>query len=703
MVFVNSHVEEKVMKRHMKPLALCALVLCVLAPASASARQATRPLTVEELLKLRRVSDPQLSPDGQLVAYTVSVPDVEANRNRTQIYVVPTTGGTPRQLTSGDASATTPRWSPDGRRLAFVTGGQIWTMRPDGSERKQVTTISTGAADPVWSPDGRLIAFVSDIYPECRDDECNRRRSEQVANSKVKAHVAERLLYRHWTTWKDGTRTHIFVVASDGGVAHDLTPGDFDAPPFSLGGPPDYAFSPDSKELAFVRNTDRFEATSTNSDLWIVPVTGGDPVRLTGDNKGADASPQYTPDGRFIIYRSQATPMFESARWRLMAYDRQARSSREVLKNFDAYVEGFRFTPDGRGVYFVSGQRGRQPIYVASLADGTVRKLIDGFNDDVQPSADGRLLIFTRSTAARPTEIYTARLDGIVPAGQGGDPAVQLTHENDEMMRQYGLRDAEEMTWQGAEGAQVQGWLFRPPGFDASRKYPLLVLIHGGPQSVWNDSWGYRWNPQVFASAGYVVFQPNPRGSIGFGQRFIDEISGDWAGKVYTDLMNGVEKAAALPYVDANRVGAAGASYGGYMVNWLLGHNDHPRVRFKTFVSHAGVYNLTSMYGVTEELWFTEWEFRGTPWDAPELYEKWSPHRFVKNFSTPTLVTHGEIDYRVPIGEGLQLFTALQKRDVPSKLIVFPDEGHWILKPQNSRFWYGEVIAWLDKYLKPAA
>jgi dipeptidyl aminopeptidase/acylaminoacyl peptidase len=374
-----------------------------------------------------------------------------------------------------------------------------------------------------------------------------------------------------------------------------------------------------------------------------------------------------------------------------------------VLTGFDSSVEGFRFAPDGRGVYFVAAERGRHPIFVAQLAGGTARKLIEGFNDDVQASSDGRLLVFTRSSAARPTEIYTARLDGIVPVGRGGDPAVQLTRENDEQMRQYGLREAEELTWTGAAGARVSGWLFRPPDFDSSKKYPLLVLIHGGPQSAWNDSWGYRWNPQVFASAGYVVFQPNPRGSVGFGQRFTDEISGDWAGRVYTDLMNGVVKAAALPYVDRDRVGAAGASYGGYMVNWLLGHNTHPQVRFKTFVSHAGLYNTISFYGATEELWFPEWEFKGTPWDNPALYAKWSPHLFAKSFRTPTLVTHGELDYRVPVGEGLQLFTALQRQNVPSKLVVFPDEGHWILKPQNSRFWYGEVIGWLDKYLKPAA
>jgi len=688
------------MRRYVRTLFVCALVAC--ACVAAAAQQAPRPFTVDEMLKIRRVGDPQLSPDGKLVAFTVGVPDVEANRTRTHVYVVSAAGGEPRALTSGDANATTPRWSRDGRRLAFVTGGQIWTMDAAGGDRRQVTNISTGAAGPVWSPDGRLIAFASNIYADCADDACNKRRGEEAAANKVRAKVATGLLYRHWTSWKDGKRTHVFVVPAEGGTARDLTPGDFDAPPFSLGGPAGYAFSPDSKELAFVRNTDKVEATSTNSDLFVVAVAGGEPRRLTGDNRGADSSPVYSPDGRFLAYRSQATPTFESDRWRLMLYDRQANTTRELLPKFDAHVESITFTPDGKTIYLTAGERGRHPVFVASVADGSARKIVEGFNDDVQVSEDGRVLVFTRSTAARPTEIYAARLDGVAPAGQGGDAAVQLTHFNDALMSGFGLRPAEELTWEGAGGAPVQGFLFKPPQFDASRKYPLLVLVHGGPQGAWYDNWGYRWNPQIYAARGYVVLMPNPRGSTGFGQQFTNEISGDWAGKVYPDLLNGVAQVAALPFVDRERVGAAGASYGGYMVNWLLGHNDHPAVKFKAFVSHAGVFNTVSMYGVTEELWFAEWEFKGTPWDNPELYEKWSPHRFVRNFKTPTLVTHGEIDYRVPVDQGLQLFTSLQKLDVPSKLVVFPDEGHWILKPQNSRFWYANVLEWLDQYLKPA-
>ncbi|MDT5157596.1 MAG: hypothetical protein QOH51_1953 [Acidobacteriota bacterium] len=691
------------MKRLVTRAVALALVLCAFA-ATERAQTPQAQFTVQEMLKIQRVADPQLSPDGHWVAYQVTVPDVAANRSRTQIFVVAVEGGEPKQLTTGASSSSAPRWSPDGRRIAFTSGGQVWTMDSTGGERKQVTAISTGAADPVWSPDGKWIAFASDAYPDCLDDACNKQRDEEAEKNPVKAHTATSLLYRHWTDWKGGKRTHVFVVSTEGSAttaARDLTPGNFDAPPFSLGGPADYAFSPDSKELAFARNTDQIEAASTNSDIFVVSVASGEPRRITGDNKGADSSPLYSPDGRFIAYRSQSTPGFESDRWRLMLYDRQKNTTRELLPKYDAYVEGFTFAPDSRSIYFVSGERGEQPVFNVSVSDGSMRKLIGGFNDDVKISSDSRFLIFTRSTAAGPTEIYMARLDGVVPVDRASGQAIQLTHTNDSLMGRFGLRPAEELTWEGAGGTKIAGWLVKPPDFDASKKYPLIVLIHGGPQGAWNDSWGYRWNPQIYAAHGYVAFLPNPRGSTGYGQQLTNEISGDWGGKAYTDIMNGVAQVAALPYVDKSNVAAAGASYGGYMVDWILGHNDDPRVHFKTLVAHAGVFNLTSMYGATEELWFPEWEFKGTPWEKPELYEKWSPHRFAAKFNTPTLVTHGEMDFRVPVDQGLQLFTYLQRQGIESKLVVFPDEGHWILKPANSQFWYTTVLDWLDAHLKP--
>jgi dipeptidyl aminopeptidase/acylaminoacyl peptidase len=379
-----------------------------------------------------------------------------------------------------------------------------------------------------------------------------------------------------------------------------------------------------------------------------------------------------------------------------MLYDRKTGQSHSITEQLDNSAKGFVFSPDGQKIYLSIGERGRQPIYEIPVSGGPAKKLIaDGYNDDVQVSADGKTLVFTRQSLTRPVEIYRA-----AASGSGVTP---LTKTNDAFLAEFNLKPAEEVTWEGAGGAKVQGWIVKPANFVANRKWPLIVLIHGGPQGVWSDSWSYRWNPQLFAAAGYVVFTPNPRGSTGFGQKFTDEISGDWAGKVYTDLMNGVAYVASLPYVDRERVGAAGGSYGGYMVNWLLGHNDDSRVKFKAFVSHAGLFNLMSMYGATEELWFAEWEFKGTPWTNPDLYTKLSPHMFVKNFKTPTLVIHGELDYRVPVTEGLQLFTALQRQGVESKLLYYPDEGHWVLKPQNSELWYNTVLEWFDSYLKAKA
>jgi len=657
-----------------------------------------RRLTIDELLKVRRVGDPQISPKGDLVAFTITDVDQAANKSTTQIYLVPLGGGETRQLTNDEHSSASPRWSPDGEKLAFVSArdgdDEIWTIDVSSGALKKITTISTGAGDPVWSPDGKWLAFVSDIYPECHDDACNKRRAEEVAQNKVKAHVADRLLYRHWKSWKNGMRSHVFVVASGGGEARDLTPGDYDAPPFSLGGPTDYAFSPDSSELAFVSNHDKVEATSTNADVWLIPVKGGTPKNITAANHGYDGSPQYSPDGKYLAYRSQVTAGYESDRFRLMLYDRKTGRAQSISETLDSSIDEFTFTPDSKNIYLTAEERGRAPIYTVAVTGGPIKKVVTegGANGDVHLTKDGNTLVFSRSSMTRPAEIYRANADG--------SATTALTTTNDSFISSFNLKPAEEVTWTGGLGAKVAGWIVRPPNFNPGRKYPLVVLIHGGPQGAWNDNWGYRWNPQIYANNGYVVFMPNPRGSTGYGQKFVAEISGDWGGKVFTDISNGVAMAANLPYVDKTRIGAAGASYGGYMINWIEGHNNDPRFRYKVLVSHDGVYNLEAMYGVTEELWFPEWEFKGTPWANPAMYERWSPHKFVQNFKTPVLIITNTLDYRVPEGEGLQFFTAVQRMGVESKLVDFPDEGHWVTKPANSAFWHKTVLDWLDKHLK---
>ncbi len=671
-------------------------VISLLACASFAFAQERR-FTIDDLLKVRRVSDPQLSPKSDQVAFTITGVDKIANKSTTQIYVVPLGGGEMRQLTNDEHSSSSPRWSPDGEKLAFISArdgeSQIWTIDVSSGALKKITSISTGAGDPIWSPDGKWLAFASDVYPECKDEACNQRRAEEVAQNKVKAHVAERLLYRHWKSWKEGIRSHVFVVSSAGGEARDLTPGDYDAPPFSLGGPTDYAFSPDSKELAYVSNHDKVEAISTNADVWLVPVRGGAARNITDANHGYDGSPKFSADGRFIAYRSQVTPGYESDRFRLMLFDRKTGRAHSITDMLDSNVDEFTFTADSQWVYVGAEARGRGAVYSLSVNGGPLKKVLgEGANGDINVTPDGKTLVFSHNSMTRPNEIFTASADG--------SGVMPLTMANEALISAFDLKPAEEVTWTGAMGAKVAGWIVKPANFNPRKKYPLAVLIHGGPQGAWLDNWGYRWNPQIFANSGYVVFLPNPRGSTGYGQQFVAEISGDWGGKVFIDIKNGVAQTAVLPYVDKNRIGGAGASYGGYMIDWIEGHNNDPRFQFKVLVSHDGVYNLTSMYGATEELWFTDWEFKGTPWTNKPMYERWSPHNFVANFKTPILIITNGLDYRVPEGEGLQMFTAVQRMGVESKLVDFPDEGHWVQKPANSAFWYHTVIGWLDKHLK---
>ncbi|HEY6802887.1 MAG TPA: S9 family peptidase [Pyrinomonadaceae bacterium] len=676
----------------MKRFSVLSALLLLFVSTVVSAQQRT--YTIEDLLKVRRVADPQISPDGTRVAFTIGDVNYDANKVVNQIYVVSINGGNLKQLTNGQTSSSSPRWSPDGKRIAFVTGQQLWTMESDGDNKDQVTKISTGAAAPVWSPDGRWIAFSSEVYPDCTNDDCNKKKDEAAEASKVKAHITTRLLFRHWDEWRDVKRTHVFVVSSKGGTARELTPGDYDSPPYAASSGVDFAFSPDSQEIAFLRNPDKVEATSTNSDIYVMSLSGGQPKNITTNNHGYDASPVYTRDGRWIIYRSQATAGFEADRWRLMAYNRASGVSTEITKQFDQQVEEVVLSPDGNSAYFTAGERGKSPIFRVPLSGGVPQKVVAGvYASNLGITSSGNKLAFVGSSNASPAEVYTANSDG--------SGVTALTSVNMQLMNAANLKAAEDVEWTGALGRKIHGYIIKPNNFDASKKYPLVVLIHGGPQSAWGDNWGYRWNPQIFANAGYIVFTPNPRGSTGYGQQFINEISGDWGGKAYVDIMNGVaDVLRRSPYIDRSRIGAAGASYGGYMINWIEGHNNDPRFQFKVLVSHDGVYNLTSMYGATEELWFPEWEFKGTPWTNPAMYNRWSPHNHVNNFHTPILIIHSDLDFRVPIGEGLQLFTAVQRKGIDSKFLSFPDEGHWVLKPQNSNLWYHTVLDWLDKYLQ---
>ena len=665
------------------------------------AASAQTAFTINDLINTKRVGDPQLSPDGKKIAFTIGIVDKTANKTLTQIYTISPDGNNVKQLTNDTKSSSSPRWSPDGKHIAYTTGGQIWMMEDDGDDKEQITKISTGAGNPVWSPDGKMIAFNSDVYPECESDECNKTEDAKVETGKVQAKVTERLLYRHWNEWRDRKRTHVFVVASNGGTAKQVTNGDWDSPPYGAASGVDYAFSPDSREIAFIRNPDKVEAISTNSDIYIIPMSGGNARNITVSNRGYDASPVYTADGKYILFRSQATEGFEADRWRIMRFNRQTNETVELTKGFDLQVDEMIVAPDSKTIYFTAGTRGNSPIYSVPVEPDFRLRIVTyvksvlniDSSSNLNISADGKTLVFANNSMTAAPEIMRSGIDG--------NNVSMVTRTNESYLGAFKIQKPEELEWTGAANTKVHGFLLKPANFDATKKYPMLVLIHGGPQGAWNNSWSTRWNPQVFANMGYIVFMPNPRGSTGYGQKFVNEVSADWGGKAYNDIMNGVaEVLKKNPYIDKNRIGAAGGSYGGYMVNWILGHNNDPRAKFAALISHAGIYNLESMAMATEEQWFTDWEFKGLPYQNPVNYKKWSPHQFAKNFKTPTMVIHGELDYRVPIGEGIQLYTALQRQNVPSKLVYFPDEGHWILKPQNSEFWYGQVSDWLDKYLK---
>ena len=655
---------------------------------------AKRPITFDDMMKVQRISDPQVSPDGRWVAYVQGAVDFEANKVVNHIWLISRGGGEPQQLTNGEGSDTRPRWSPDGDSIAFIStrGGksQVWIIPVRGGEARQLTSLSTEADGVTWARKGDALLFTSDVYPGCADDACNKQRLEEAEKSKVKARVIDELLFRHWNEWRDGKYTHLFTVSAKGGTPIDLTPGAVDSPTWFLGAPDGYDISPDGSEACFSSNRSGGSrvAWSTNNDLFLVSTKGGEARNITKDNPGSDSSPQYSPDGRYIAYTSQARDGYESDLIRLRVYDRQTGIIKDLTTGFDQWVSNFAWAPDSDTIYFIAEESARQPVFKTSVSHPTVEKVLAGMNDDVAVTPDGQSLLLTRTSLTQPTEIFGAAVAGGAPT--------QLTHANDALLAELELSTAELVMTKGALGAEIQSLLLKPPGFDSNTKYPALALVHGGPQSAWDDAWSYRWNAQMFASHGYVVMMTNFHGSTGYGQKFVEQISGDWGGACYQDIMLATDYLENLPYVDKNHIGAAGASFGGYMIDWIAGHTH----RFKALVSHDGVYDSHSMYGETEEVWFDEWEHQGPPWTKRESYEKSSPSNFVQNIETPMLIVQGALDFRVPEGQAIQLFTSLQRRGIPSRFLYFPDEGHWVLKPQNSRLWYRTVLEWLDKYVK---
>jgi len=655
--------------------------------------QPKRAITFDDLINFGRVSDPQISPDGKTVAFVVTWQLKEENKSTSNIYVESVAGGDVRQLTNAKGVNNSPRWIPDGKTIAFIStrdgDSQLWTISVGGGEARKVSHSATEAAGLVVSPDGKWFAFSSDVYPDCLDEGCNAQRLDAVEKNKVKAKIFTTLPYRVWNSWKDGKRSHLFVLPLSGGKAIDITPGEYDTPPIDLGGNWDYAFSPDSKEISFTRNPDTLVAVSTNNEIYIVPVTGGTPKNIS-NNPANDSQPLYSPDGTYIAYRMMRRAGFEADRRELVLYERASGKLVNLTETFDYSVNDVVWSPDSKSLFFNADDKGNVSIFKVTVADKKVTTILDkGFNTSLRLTPDGKTLVITRETTTGPTELFRLERDG--------KDLKQITFINTEKVNPLEMNSLENFWFNGAEGTRVQGFLLKPPFFSTHNKYPLIFLVHGGPQGQWGDDFHYRWNAQMFASRGYVVVMINPRGSTGYGQKFTDEISKDWGGKVYVDLMNGLDEVLkAYSFIDSSRMAAAGASYGGYMMNWILGHTD----RFKCIVSHDGVFNPASAYGTTEELWFNEWEFGGTPYKNPELYKKWSPLEYAKNFKTPTLVIHSQQDFRLDVSEGFQLFTALQRQGVKSKMLYFPDEFHFVAKPQNSELWYKTVLDWIDENTK---
>lgn len=730
-------------------------------PASAAAEQDTaglsgrRPMSFADLQRMKRLSDPQISPSGKWVMFSAVDVDLTANTKVSHLWVVPMGGGREQQVTFWKEGESEGRFSPDGGHVSFVsadrgTSSQIYIADWNEAEGKtgaprQLTHVSTEVDGAVWSPDSKRILFVSRVYPECSDEEtwlneenCDSRKDEAAAKSQVKAMTFDHLLYRHWNSYIGPKRSHVLVVSStDGNAVRDLTPrrwiGDAEAPVFSLGGPTGYAWAPDSREIAFVTNLDAVPAASTNNDIFTLRLDemGERPVKISV-SPGSDDGPAYSPDGKWLAFRSQARAGYESDRFRLMVFDRHsagagnvapaptrgARSAlrrpvsaepiRELLPRFDRWVDEFVWGRDSKTIYFASGEMGEENVLSVQVdlpeANAIANKAEYG---ELQVAPDGRTIVTSMMTVRSPSAISAIPLDA---EGRGGAPVVRLTHGNDALLSQLDLPRMESFMFPGAENTTVQGFLLRPPGFDETKKYPMKFLIHGGPQGAWGDAWSYRWNPELMASSGYVVVMINPRGSTGYGQTFIDGVNGDWGGRPYVDLMKGLDYVEQhYGFVDKTRECALGGSYGGYMANWILTHTN----RFACIVTHDGMFNPQSAYGTTEELWFNEWEFRepgdkepGQPWrysDRPvaaDPFRRWSPLLSIKNAKTPTLVIHSQRDYRLDVSEGLQLFTALQRLGVPSRMLYFPDEGHWVLKPQNSQRWYDEVGEWCDRWTR---
>lgn len=655
--------------------------------------QDKQPISIDDLWAMKRLGSFDVSPDGKTIAYDQTTYSFETNKGNTDIYLIDADGNNLRPFKNSEVNESSPKFSPDGK-LSFQRGGQLWIADTDGINEKQLTDLYTGASGIAWANDGSKFLFTSSVWTECETQECNKQKDEERSNRGYEAEIFDDLLFRHWNDWRGPKRSHLFLMDLQKNEYFDLTLGiDTDIPTLALGSSQDYAVSPDGKEAAFVMNATGKQAINTNNDVFIVSLEnlqkGEAPeIKKISVSEGNDNQPVYSPDGKYIAFRSMARAGFEADKQTLVLYDRKTGKLNDISEHIDLSIGKIVWADDSKSVYFDSANKVYNSVYRIDIESKELELIYEPHsNSNITLSSNGSKLFFKQQRNNLPYEIFSI--------GTGGSNFQQISYVNNEVLSNLEFGEMETFWSEGAEGAQVQSILVKPPFFDPNKKYPMIFLVHGGPQGNWSDDFHFRWNMQMFASPGYVVVAPNPRGSTGYGQKFTDEISQDWGGKVYVDLMNAYDYAVDnFDFIDAENTFAAGASYGGYMIAWIAGHTD----RFNALVCHAGVYNLESMWGSTEELWFPEWEFGGTPWQNRTLYQKWSPHMYAENFKTPTLVVHGAYDFRVPEAQAFQFYTTLQRLEVESKFLYFPDETHFVAKPRNARLWWNTLYDWFENY-----
>ncbi len=656
--------------------------------------QTKHSITVDDMWAMQRVGSLDISPNGKTIAFSQSKYSMEENSGQTDLWLVDSDGNNLRVLKNSDKNESQPKFTSDGKHISFSRGGQLWMCDLTGNNEVQLTDLYSGAGGLVWASDGSKFLFISDVYPDCSTQKCNEEKDIAKKNNPVEVTVITELMFRDWDHWRGEKRSHLFLKYINSNKYYDLTLNSpHDVPPVDLGSGHDYTFSNDGSKVAFTMNPDKVVATSTNNDIFVVDIsklnTGKnfEAVKISQSN-GSDTQPVYSPNGKFIAFSSMKHAGFEADKKRLAIYSIDSKTVRYIPLNKDLSIGEIVWAKDSKSIYFTSANEIYNSIFNVNIKNGNVNTVLNKrVNVNLLLANDGETLYFKQQRSTQPYEIFSVKTDGT--------SLKQLTHINLNLLNTIEMNDIETFWSIGANGAKVQSILVKPPFFDATKKYPLIFLIHGGPQGHWEDDFHYRWNLQMFASPGYVVVAVNPRGSTGYGQKFTNEISKDWGGKAYTDLMNSYDNALKqYGFIDKNNTFAAGASYGGYMINWIEGHTD----RFNALLCHDGVYDAASMYGSTEELWFVEWEFGGTPWQNPELYKKWSPSTYVANFKTPMLIVHGGNDFRIPYTQAFQLFTALQKMNVDSKLLFFPEETHFVQKPQNAKFWWKSIFDWYNKY-----